>query len=759
MAPITKDAENPAKSPSSTAPAPSAPKPADGSTRTQPVALEIPVTVNGARTVEGSDKREPFSESTKTVLIFNQGAVIRIATPVAAGQLVFLTNEKSKKEVVCQVVKSKPGGGPGAGYVELQFTEPAVGFWGMRFPAAPASPAASVLPSTAKAVPPAAPATSKPIAPALSASQPPQPATVPPPPPVSKTETLKPTVAASPPSPAPVSFAPPPAPLPPVAPPAPPEGKQGRGIPEIHDYSKEIAAIFAVPPVGTSAQKTTPSPAPAAVPASSQPSMEELKQQAARLQVQLGSMLFTESTATPPTSATVTAPASHGKSPATGSVASAQADSAQKVSEFKAQDAKPAAKQLPKPVPPAPRSKSYDIDQVEEVKVPDWLAPLSRNAESSPTSTPTPSPAASEQSRIPGWLAPLSHIAPPALAPGASSGTAPANTAAISASPAESGAWNAPYVEPEAESENAPFGETMPDESLESVPEASSAGSSKKGLFLGLAAAALLLAGGGVWYMRQTHGENSSVPTAKKSVEAPVSSQTVAAVDSLPAAKPESAALPAGLSSSSPALSPVSVPPAKNTAGSALSPAPAAMPKNAGSARSPAPAATPKNSAPVARNEAPAEQPKKPGLGQVRLSTPVVSHAGNSQQPGEADTSLGAGVPTPGAESLSSLSAGNTKEPAAPLPVGGDVKQARLLKSVPPVYPPVARTQRIAGNVSIDAVVATDGSVSSVKVLSGPAILHRAALEAVKQWHYEPAMLDGKPTASHLTVIVQFRMQ
>jgi len=281
-------------------------------------------------------------------------------------------------------------------------------------------------------------------------------------------------------------------------------------------------------------------------------------------------------------------------------------------------------------------------------------------------------------------------------------------------------------------------------ESVESVPEASSAGGSKKGLFLGLAAAALLLAGGGVWYMRQTHGGNSSVPAAKKTVEAPVSSQTVPAVNSLPAAKPESAAIPAGLNSSSPALSPVSAPPAKNTAATAVSPAPAA---------------TPKNSAPVPRNESPAEQPKKPGLGQVRLSTPVVSHAANSQQPGEADASLGASVPTPGAESLSSLSAGNAKEPAAPVAVGGEVKQARLVKSVPPVYPLVARTQRIAGNVSIDAVVDTDGNVSSVKVLSGPAILHRAALEAVKQWHYEPAMLDGKPTASHLTVIVQFRLQ
>ena len=60
----------------------------------QPVPLEVPVTVNGARTVEGSDKREPFSETTQTVLVFGNGAVIRLASSVAAGQLLFLTNEK-----------------------------------------------------------------------------------------------------------------------------------------------------------------------------------------------------------------------------------------------------------------------------------------------------------------------------------------------------------------------------------------------------------------------------------------------------------------------------------------------------------------------------------------------------------------------------------------------------------------------------------------------------------------------------------------
>src|SRR5229473_1372000 len=98
----------------------------------QPVTLEVPVTVNGARAVEGSDKREPFSETTSTVLVLASGAVIRLSASVAPGQLLFLTNERTRKEVVCQVVKSKNY--RSAGYVELEFTEPVLGFWGMRFP-------------------------------------------------------------------------------------------------------------------------------------------------------------------------------------------------------------------------------------------------------------------------------------------------------------------------------------------------------------------------------------------------------------------------------------------------------------------------------------------------------------------------------------------------------------------------------------------------------------------------------------------------
>src|SRR5262245_29630527 len=105
---------------------------APGGAKPQPVAMEIPVTVNGASTVAGSDKRQPFSETTQTVLVFGSGAVIRLAAAVGPGQLLFVTNEKSKQEVVCQVVKAKQNST--GGYVELKFTEATVDFWGIRTP-------------------------------------------------------------------------------------------------------------------------------------------------------------------------------------------------------------------------------------------------------------------------------------------------------------------------------------------------------------------------------------------------------------------------------------------------------------------------------------------------------------------------------------------------------------------------------------------------------------------------------------------------
>src|SRR5436309_7161780 len=133
MAPTAKGNDISAARPEGSRPAAStALAPSDTAVKQQPVALEVPVTVNGACVAEGSDKREPFSESTKTVLIFGNGAVIRLSSSVTPGQLLFLTNEKTKREVVCQVLKSKNYSNV-SGYVELEFTEAVAGFWGVRF--------------------------------------------------------------------------------------------------------------------------------------------------------------------------------------------------------------------------------------------------------------------------------------------------------------------------------------------------------------------------------------------------------------------------------------------------------------------------------------------------------------------------------------------------------------------------------------------------------------------------------------------------
>lgn len=103
----------------------------------------------------------------------------------------------------------------------------------------------------------------------------------------------------------------------------------------------------------------------------------------------------------------------------------------------------------------------------------------------------------------------------------------------------------------------------------------------------------------------------------------------------------------------------------------------------------------------------------------------------------------------------------NLPSPAAPvertLPVGGDVHPARLIRAVLPAYPQLAKSNRVAGDVTLDALIDASGSVKDVSVISGPVFLREAAKAALRQWKYEPARLDGQATAMHLTVTVKFK--
>jgi hypothetical protein len=98
-----------------------------------PVALETTVIATGARPGDTGTKRELFTEETQTVLVFENGAVIRLSAAVADGQLLFLTNKATGKEVVTQVLR-KRSFRPTNCYIDLEFTEPCPGFWGIEFP-------------------------------------------------------------------------------------------------------------------------------------------------------------------------------------------------------------------------------------------------------------------------------------------------------------------------------------------------------------------------------------------------------------------------------------------------------------------------------------------------------------------------------------------------------------------------------------------------------------------------------------------------
>jgi len=660
MTPILKDPEN-AASPS--APGIPVTPVANAPARPQPVALEVPVTVNGARSVDGSDKREPFSERSQTVLVFGHGAVLRISAQLAPGQLVFLTNEKTKKEVVCVVVKSKTDGNA-VGYVELRFTEPAPGFWGMRFPSDTVLPQPAVRPAPPAPIAPKA----APSAPAVAVQPPIAPKAVVAPPPASAS--VAPEI---PKTPAPSA--------PPVSPVATPVARAAE--PALSSVGS--AALFAP----ADSKTALSSPTVTASTAGPQ-STDELKQQAARLQEQLSSLLFAE---TP-------------KPAASAPENSTAPELTQKVLDLTNFSTEPAITQPVKTIPhPAkPRTSSLEV---EEIKIPSWLAPLARESET---------PAASQSSAV------------------ESNSFAEAEAAAVEpleeiARPESQESTRRPEV--------AIFGGQLLGESSQSA-EPSPSGS-RTGLFLGIAASLLLVAGG-VWYSRQPGNAISGLLGGS-----PTASQPAISPEPEPA---HSVSRPVSHPEVSVAAAPAVAVPSASTKSTPM--APASRNTNLIATPAPGPTVSPRNATPV-------EEPKKSALGDVRLATPVIKHGKPTSAPSESEPSID--VSSSNAAPLGSLSTPHRSEPAAPIPIGGDVKPAKLLKSVQPIYPQMARTQHVSGNVQIDALIDADGNVSAMKVLSGPALLRDAALQSLKQWKYQPAELDGKPTSMHLTVVLQFRAQ
>jgi TonB family protein len=121
-------------------------------------------------------------------------------------------------------------------------------------------------------------------------------------------------------------------------------------------------------------------------------------------------------------------------------------------------------------------------------------------------------------------------------------------------------------------------------------------------------------------------------------------------------------------------------------------------------------------------------------------------------------------IGTPGGDLIPTVS--HMDNPPAPPAVvgrpsasGKTVIQPKLISSTRPVYPPQARQSNIEGDVLVDAEVDPTGRVVMAKATAGPLFLRQAAIDTVWNWKYEPAMIDGMPTSSKVSIRIQFRLK
>ena len=644
----------------------------------QPVALEVPVTVNGARAVEGKEKREPFSETTSTVLVKANGAVIRLSAVVEPGQLLFLTNEKTKKEVVCQVVKSRNSRNV-SGYVELEFTEPVLGFWGMRFPGerTAVSSIATSLPERKSE--------------SLTASSADA---------IGKSADVKPTTYTD-------------------------------ARPAATSVTSNLADAVEEFKTEIKADSRPTSKADFLAPAESSLGA---KLESTQLQEQLTALLLAEQKENDAKPATSIAPPSADISNAAEKILEMGKDEPQASKiEVSKPEARTEASTTSQSVPQKASGTAKSSFESEEVAIPSWLEPLARNAA---VKAPAAEDSASD-SGLPGaeWRAPSER-----------------ETVAAQKQPAstEKRVSSAARHTPTAPV----FGNTLLGESTHEVMRSSGRG---KGMWIGIAAALIAAAASGAWYFRDSLGVLSNAPATSTSTAVPeaAANRESSASALPPAGSPEPdvvASKPDAANSSMEKSAPTSTLTQGKMQAATIT---ERIPK-AGSAV--AASSVPANSIEVVEPGA-----KKPSLGTVRLAKPKLGRTTNLQANGETAPTLELNNETLSAESGLSAGLGESSKqpaaPAAPVVVGGDVTAARMISSVPPVYPTLAKNQHITGDVRIDALIDASGRVTTMKVMSGPALLHQAAMDALRQWKYKAATLNGNAVPMHLTVTIQFRLQ
>jgi periplasmic protein TonB len=86
------------------------------------------------------------------------------------------------------------------------------------------------------------------------------------------------------------------------------------------------------------------------------------------------------------------------------------------------------------------------------------------------------------------------------------------------------------------------------------------------------------------------------------------------------------------------------------------------------------------------------------------------------------------------------------------------VTAPKLIHEKKPEYPLEAREKGIQGEVVLHATVDKDGNVTDISVISGPPLLVKSAIDAVKKWKYKPAMRGNQPIEVAMTISVAFKL-
>ncbi|HRD03040.1 MAG TPA: energy transducer TonB [Candidatus Saccharicenans sp.] len=133
-----------------------------------------------------------------------------------------------------------------------------------------------------------------------------------------------------------------------------------------------------------------------------------------------------------------------------------------------------------------------------------------------------------------------------------------------------------------------------------------------------------------------------------------------------------------------------------------------------------------------------------------------------SVRPMSGETIFSGRVEAPVRAELGGELRGVTGEGALPLDTVkalGGIKPPQLIKRVDPVYPEAARQAGVEGTVVLEVTTDIYGRVANIRVLKSVPSLNQAAIDAVKQWVYEPLIIDGQPKGVIFTVTVDFKLR